>query len=73
VKNHPWRQEKSVRGIIGANVRSGWGRDAHIPALSALPEFEIAAVCTTRQETADETAQPKTPHHESARNVRVGS
>ncbi|MEY2603670.1 MAG: hypothetical protein QOH31_1451, partial [Verrucomicrobiota bacterium] len=31
-------------GIIGANVRYGWGRDAHIPALSALPEFEITAV-----------------------------
>jgi predicted dehydrogenase len=30
-------------GIIGANVRTGWGRDAHIPALSALPEFEITA------------------------------
>jgi Oxidoreductase family, NAD-binding Rossmann fold len=35
----------------------GWGRDAHIPALSALPEFEITAVCTSRQETADETAK----------------
>jgi predicted dehydrogenase len=44
-------------GIIGANVRSGWGRDAHIPALRALPEFEITAVCTSRQETADETAK----------------
>ena len=44
-------------GIIGANVRNGWGRDAHIPALSALPEFEITAVSTSRQETADETAK----------------
>ena len=44
-------------GIIGANVRNGWGRDAHIPALSALPEFEITAVGTSRQETADETAK----------------
>ena len=44
-------------GIIGANVRNGWGRDAHVPALSALPEFEITAVCTSRQETADETAR----------------
>jgi hypothetical protein len=40
--------EKIRVGIIGANVRCGWGRDAHIPALSALPEFEIAAVCTSR-------------------------
>jgi predicted dehydrogenase len=49
---------KKIRvGIIGANVRSGWGRDAHIPALRALPEFEITAVSTSRQETADETAK----------------
>jgi predicted dehydrogenase len=38
-------------------VRYGRGRDTHIPALSALPEFEITAVCTSRQETADETAK----------------
>src|ERR1700731_4594876 len=44
-------------GIIGANVRNGWGRGAHIPALSALPEFEITAVCTSPKETADETAR----------------
>ena len=43
--------EKIRVGIIGANVRYGWGRDAHIPALSALPEFQITAVCTSRQET----------------------
>ena len=44
-------------GIIGASMRNGWARDAHIPALSALPEFEITAVSTSRQETADETAE----------------
>src|SRR5258708_39538955 len=44
-------------GIIGASMRSGWGRDAPIPALRALPEFEITAVSTSRQETADETAK----------------
>ncbi len=44
-------------GIIGANVRYGWGSSAHIPALKGLPEFEITAVCTSRQETADETAR----------------
>jgi predicted dehydrogenase len=49
--------EKIRVGIIGANVRHGWGRDAHIPALRALPEFELTAVCTSRQETADETAK----------------
>lgn len=49
--------EKIRVGIIGASMRNGWGRDAHIPALSALPEFEITAVSTSRQETADETAK----------------
>ncbi|HJU10915.1 MAG TPA: Gfo/Idh/MocA family oxidoreductase, partial [Candidatus Binataceae bacterium] len=44
-------------GIIGANVHYGWGSSAHIPALKALPEFEITAVCTSRQESADETAR----------------
>jgi hypothetical protein len=41
--------EKIRVGIIGANVRNGWGRDAHIPALRALPEFEITAVSASRQ------------------------
>src|SRR6202521_3894864 len=44
-------------GIIGANVHYGWGSSALIPALRALPEFEITAVCTSQQETADETAK----------------
>ena len=49
--------EKIRVGIIGASMRNGWARDAHIPALSALPEFEITAVSTSRQETADEAAK----------------
>jgi predicted dehydrogenase len=44
-------------GIIGANVRYGWGSSAHIPALRVIPGFEITAVCTSRQQTADETAK----------------
>lgn len=44
-------------GIIGANVSYGWGTRAHLPALAALPEFEVRAVCTTRMETAQETAK----------------
>ena len=49
--------EKIRVGIIGASMRNGWARDAHIPALRALPQFEITAVSTSRQETADETAK----------------
>ena len=49
---------KKIRiGIIGANVHYGWGTRAHIPALLALPEYELAAVCTTRRETAEESAK----------------
>jgi predicted dehydrogenase len=33
--------------------REGWATRAHLPALKALPHlFEVAAVCTTRMETA---------------------
>jgi predicted dehydrogenase len=46
--------EKIRVGIIAASMRDGWGRDAHIPSLRALPEFEITAVCTSRRETADD-------------------
>jgi len=44
-------------------MRNGWARDAHIPALSALPEFQITAVSTSRQETAEETAEHFGIHH----------
>ena len=44
-------------GIIGANADKGWGSSAHIPALLALPEYELTAVCTAHQETAEESAR----------------
>src|SRR5437870_9934467 len=44
-------------GIVGANVNYGWGARAHLPALAALPEFEVRAVCTNHLETAQETAK----------------
>src|SRR5437899_6805314 len=44
-------------GIVGASPRRGFASIAHIPALQALPEFEIAAVCTTRQDSADAAAR----------------
>ena len=43
-------------GIIGANADRGWGSSAHIPALLALPDYELTAVCTALQETAEESA-----------------
>ncbi|MDR5653815.1 Gfo/Idh/MocA family protein [Ruixingdingia sedimenti] len=41
-------------GLIGASVdpARSWGTRAHVPALQHLPEYELAALCTTREETA---------------------
>ena len=43
-------------GIIGANAHYGWSMRAHLPALRALPDYELTAVCTSRPETAAESA-----------------
>jgi predicted dehydrogenase len=44
-------------GIVGANPSRGFASIAHIPALQALPDFEISAVCTSRQDSADAAAK----------------
>ena len=44
-------------GLIGANIHRGWAPRSHLPALVASPEFELTAVCTTRMESAQESAQ----------------
>ena len=44
-------------GLIGANTGYGWSPRAHLPALLALPEFELAAVCTAHEETANASAE----------------
>jgi predicted dehydrogenase len=44
-------------GIIGASPDRGWAASAHLPALRALPQFDLAAVCTTKQASADATAR----------------
>ena len=46
-------------GIVGATVTqggSGWGANAHVPALKALPNYQLEAVCTSREETAKASA-----------------
>jgi predicted dehydrogenase len=43
-------------GIVGATVTpggSGWGANAHVPAIKALSEYELFAVCTQHAETAN--------------------
>jgi predicted dehydrogenase len=47
--------DKIRTGIVGATVTqggSGWGANAHVPALSILPNYELQAVCTAHQDTA---------------------
>ncbi|HVA26234.1 MAG TPA: Gfo/Idh/MocA family oxidoreductase, partial [Chloroflexota bacterium] len=42
-------------GIVGATTTvggSGWGAHAHVPALRALPDYELRAVCTAHADTA---------------------
>jgi predicted dehydrogenase len=39
-------------GLIGANPDRGWALAAHLPALQLLPEYEIVAIATSREETA---------------------
>src|SRR5437764_14877487 len=43
--------------IVWASASRGFASIAHIPALQALSQFEIAAVCTSRQETAEAAAR----------------
>ncbi|MFC5749440.1 Gfo/Idh/MocA family protein [Actinomadura rugatobispora] len=40
-------------GVVGA---SGWAAGSHLPALAALPEFEVTAVATTKQASAGKAA-----------------
>ncbi|MBI4232982.1 MAG: Gfo/Idh/MocA family oxidoreductase [Chloroflexi bacterium] len=57
-------QRRLKVGVVGAGFahspdgRERWAVRAHLPALKALPElYEVAAVCTTRMATAEETAR----------------
>ena len=46
-------------GIVGATVTlggSGWGANAHVPALQALPNYQLQAVCTAHEATAAASA-----------------
>ena len=46
-------------GIVGATVTpggSGWGANAHVPALKVLPDYELKAVCTAHEDTAKASA-----------------
>ncbi|WP_437499519.1 Gfo/Idh/MocA family protein [Sorangium sp. So ce1099] len=52
------RDPNKIRvGIIGASPERGWALATHLPALASLDAYEIAAVSTTRQASADESAR----------------
>lgn len=43
-------------GVIGASATGGWPSTSHFPAIAGLDNFELSAVATTRQESADAVA-----------------
>jgi predicted dehydrogenase len=49
--------DKIRLGVVGANIHRGWAPRSHLPAILASPEFELTAVCTTRQESAEESTR----------------
>lgn len=49
--------EKIRVGVIGANPSWGWAISAHLPALQALPQFEVSAVSSRSMERARQTAE----------------
>jgi predicted dehydrogenase len=49
--------EKVRVGMVGVTPDRGFSSVAHMPALQALTQFEVVAVCTTRQKTAEAAAK----------------
>ncbi|HWB47956.1 MAG TPA: Gfo/Idh/MocA family oxidoreductase [Stellaceae bacterium] len=45
--------QKVRLGLIGASVRGTWSSRSHLPALRASGDIELAAVCTTRADSAE--------------------
>ena len=43
-------------GIVGANAKRAWAKDAHVPALATLPGLTLEAVSARTQPLADEAA-----------------
>ena len=51
-------EEQPLRlGIVGANPTQGWAPRTHLPAIVGLPEFDLTAVCTTKEESAKLSAE----------------
>ena len=50
-------EQKIKVGIIGANTDYGWGGRAHVPAILGLPEYELFAIASSNQKSANVTAK----------------
>jgi predicted dehydrogenase len=44
-------------GIVGVSPSRGWATTAHIPALRALPNYEIRAICSSTHDAAREAGE----------------
>ena len=45
-------------GLVGADATGkGWGSAAHVPALRGIERIELAALCTSRPESAAAAAE----------------
>ena len=44
-------------GVVGANAKQSWAKFSHIPAIQTLPSCTLAAVATSKAETAHEAAE----------------
>lgn len=54
----PTANDKIGVGVIGAStVNPGWAMTAHIPAIRALPDFELRAVSTSNRASASAAAE----------------
>lgn len=64
-------------GIIGVNADRGWAKTAHIPALSALPQFEVRAISASNAAAAEAAGHAfgvettLVDHHELVRHPDV--
>jgi predicted dehydrogenase len=50
-------QSKIRVGLVGVSPGRGFASIAHVPALRSLPDFEIVALCTSRQDSAEAAAK----------------
>src|SRR3979409_2040988 len=44
-------------GMVGGNPNRGFSALPHLPELKVLPDLQVVAVCTTRQESANAAAK----------------